>query len=153
MLEISLDSPIPLGDQLLAGLRRLIASGTLKPGDDLPPVRQLAADLGVNLNTVARAYRELEGVGLAMAARGRGTRVTTALEGIPGAPSIAATTALHDAVSRVLADAKLAGFSPNEVRSCMEGMILHYWFDVASHDGTVPAAPSSPSSPHPGVHP
>lgn len=140
VLEISLDSPIPLGDQLVASVRHLIASGTLKPGDELPPVRQVAADLGVNLNTVARAYRQLEQDGLVAAARGRGTRVTSAREQLgttaAGAqsrtqfvqpPTIAATTAFHDAVSRVLTDAKLAGFTPGEVRSCVERLIPHYW--------------------------
>lgn len=155
MLEISLDSPIPLGDQLVAGFRQLIASGTLKPGDELPPVRQLAADLGVNLNTVARAYRELESAGLAIAARGRGTRVTAAREGTPGAvsapvprpASIAATTALHDAVSRLLTDAKLTGISPNELRSCVERMIPHYW-----PESTETSSASAPP-PTPGPHP
>jgi DNA-binding transcriptional regulator YhcF (GntR family) len=154
VLEISLDSPVPLGDQLVAGFRQLIASGTLKPGDELPPVRQLAADLGVNLNTVARAYRELEAAGLAIAARGRGTRVTATREAAPGTaasttraapppPTIAATTALHDAVARVLTDAKLSGFSPDEVRSCIERMVPHYWPDTAPRfNATNPGAHS-----------
>ncbi len=143
MIEISLDSPVPLGDQLVAGIRHLIAAGTLRPGDELPPVRQLAADLGINLNTVARAYRELEAAGLAVAARGRGTRVTSSREGgwEPGAasadgstrppqapaPTIAATVALNDTVSRMLTDAKLSGFTSNEVRSCVDRLISHYW--------------------------
>lgn len=151
MLEIRLDSPTPLGDQLVAGFRHLIASGTLKPGDELPPVRQLAADLGVNLNTVARAYRELESAGLAIAARGRGTRVTATREAAPGIatgaaqtppPTIAATTALHEAISRVLTDAKLSGFSPEEVRSCIERLIPHYWPTTQSHS----------SATNPGAH-
>ena len=49
MLTISLASPVPIHDQLVAGLRGLIAAGQLAEGDELPPVRQLAADLGINL--------------------------------------------------------------------------------------------------------
>ena len=69
MLSVRLDSPVPIGEQILAGIRALIALGTLNPGDELPPVRQLAGDLGVNLNTVARAYRALESDGLVRTAR------------------------------------------------------------------------------------
>ncbi|MCA9312138.1 MAG: GntR family transcriptional regulator, partial [Phycisphaerales bacterium] len=52
MLVVSLESKEPVVDQIVGGIRRAIASGELRPGDELPPVRQLAADLGVNLNTV-----------------------------------------------------------------------------------------------------
>lgn len=51
----------PVYEQVADQLRRLIATGALRPGTMLPSVRQLAGDLGVNLNTVARAYRLLEG--------------------------------------------------------------------------------------------
>ena len=54
----------PIYRQIVDQLRQLLAAGTLRPGDPLPSVRQLAADLGVNLNTVAIAYRELAGEGL-----------------------------------------------------------------------------------------
>lgn len=52
---------VPVYEQVAGQLRTHIAQGKLRPGMALPPVRQLAADLGVNLNTVARAYRLLEG--------------------------------------------------------------------------------------------
>ncbi|MCE9618479.1 MAG: GntR family transcriptional regulator [Planctomycetes bacterium] len=156
MLEISLDSPIPLGDQIVAGIRHLIASGQLKLGDELPPVRQLASDLGVNLNTVARAYRELETSGLAVAARGRGTRVTAVCEAPAGDRSAAArkesaksastssiTTALNEAIGRMLTDAKLSGFSPDDVRSCVERMIPRYWPGAAS-DSSAPRTGDRP---------
>ncbi len=137
MIEISLDSPVPLGDQLVGQLRQLIAAGTLRPGDELPPVRQLAADLGINLNTVARAYRELEASGLAVAARGRGTRVTAALEnakrGRAGAPSPATTATFEEALRRLLADAKLAGFTRDAVHAAVDRLAPHYWADSAPH--------------------
>ena len=72
MLTISLASSVPIHDQLVAGLRGLIAAGTLGEGDELPPVRQLAADLGINLNTVARAYTELESEGVIETRQGAG---------------------------------------------------------------------------------
>ena len=70
----------PIYRQIVDQLRQLLAAGTLRPGDPLPSVRQLAADLGVNLNTVAIAYRELAGEGLVEIKHGRGARVTAARE-------------------------------------------------------------------------
>ena len=70
----------PIYRQIVDQLRQLVAAGTLQPGDPLPSVRQLAADLGVNLNTVAIAYRELAGEGLVEIKHGRGARVTAARE-------------------------------------------------------------------------
>ena len=62
MLTISIDRGLeePVYEQMSRQIRLLIASGALPPGKALPSVRQLAGDLGVNLNTVARAYRLLE---------------------------------------------------------------------------------------------
>jgi len=66
----------PIYRQIVDQLRQFIAAGTLRAGDALPSVRQLAADLGVNLNTVATAYRELAGEGLVEIKHGRGALVT-----------------------------------------------------------------------------
>ena len=65
MLTLTIDRrrEIPVYEQVADQVRRLVASGDLEPGTALPSVRQLAGDLGVNLNTVARAYRQLEDEG------------------------------------------------------------------------------------------
>ena len=84
MLTIRLDAAESLVDQIARGIRVLLASGTLKPNDELPTVRQLAGDLGVNLNTVSRAYRELEEAGLVTSVRGRGTVVASNQELLRG---------------------------------------------------------------------
>jgi GntR family transcriptional regulator len=73
MFDIDTKSEIPLGEQVRRAVRRAIAEGELKKGDPLPPVRRVAAKTGVNLNTVARAYRQLEEEGLVETVRGRGT--------------------------------------------------------------------------------
>jgi DNA-binding transcriptional regulator YhcF (GntR family) len=70
-------SPIPPYEQVRAQLAAQMADGALVPGTRLPTVRQLAADLGLAVNTVARAYRELEAAGL-VETRGRGGTVVTA---------------------------------------------------------------------------
>ena len=69
--------PTPPYEQLRRQLADLISSGVLSAGDRLPPVRQLAADLGLAVGTVARTYRELEQAGYVRSRRGGGTRVAT----------------------------------------------------------------------------
>lgn len=107
MLTVKLDSPTPLVEQIEQGLRFAIATGELVPGDQLPPVRQLAADLGINLNTVARAYRALEACGLVTSIRGRGTQVTARSE-LQG-PTETVKIDLLEQLRKLLADARLAG--------------------------------------------
>jgi GntR family transcriptional regulator len=75
-LTVVTDDVIPPYEQLRRQLASLISSGALAPGQRLPPLRQLAGDLGLAVGTVARAYRELESSGLISARRGGGTRVT-----------------------------------------------------------------------------
>ncbi|MFH1765888.1 MAG: GntR family transcriptional regulator [Gemmatimonadota bacterium] len=72
MLTITIDRGLdePVYRQVAHQVRQLIAAGALSPGMTLPSVRELAGDLGVNLNTIARAYRLLEGEGF-LVIRGR----------------------------------------------------------------------------------
>src|SRR6059058_1376960 len=74
---VSLDTgdPTPIYAQVERGLRASIAAGRLKPGDQLPTVRELAVELGVNANTIARVYSELERAGVFETRRGFATRV------------------------------------------------------------------------------
>ncbi|QIL01778.1 GntR family transcriptional regulator [Sphingomonas sinipercae] len=65
----------PLYVQISDEVRRLIATGDLSPEDALPSVRQLAADIRINHNTIAQAYRELERDGIVYVRRGQGTFV------------------------------------------------------------------------------
>ncbi|MCL4414735.1 MAG: GntR family transcriptional regulator [Actinobacteria bacterium] len=65
-----------LHDQVAAEIRRAIARGEAKPGDRLPPAKDLAAEMGVNANTVFRALRLLRDEALLEFSRGRGVRVT-----------------------------------------------------------------------------
>lgn len=75
ILTVSADDLIPPYEQLRRQLADLIGSSAMAPGERLPPVRQLAGDLGLAIGTVARAYRELEAAGLIRSRRGGGTRV------------------------------------------------------------------------------
>lgn len=116
MLTIRLDSAESLVDQIARGIRVLLAAGTLKPNDELPTVRQLAGDLGVNLNTVSRAYRELEDAGLVASVRGRGTIVVRDQELLRGGKA-RRKRELTDRLAAVFADAKLSGFTEDEVEA------------------------------------
>jgi GntR family transcriptional regulator len=74
-VSLDLESPIPAYRQIADDLRRYLVEEQLKPGDSLPPVRQLALDLGVHFNTVALAYRMLADEGWLELKRRRGATV------------------------------------------------------------------------------
>jgi len=75
-LQIDLSAAAPAYRQIIDGLRLLLVSGELKPGDTLPTVRSLALDLGVHFSTVAEAYRTLAGEGWLELRRHHGAFVT-----------------------------------------------------------------------------
>jgi GntR family transcriptional regulator len=75
-VKINRDEPTDLHVQVAAEIRRAIADGEAEPGDRLPPARDLAAELGVNTNTVLRALRLLRDEGMLDFRRGRGVHVS-----------------------------------------------------------------------------
>lgn len=88
-LELDRAAPLPLADQLAGQLRQLVRRGALRPGDPLPTIQALADALGVNPNTVAGVYRELEAEGLLHANRRAGTRVADAPPAPPAVEGLA----------------------------------------------------------------
>src|SRR3954467_12366063 len=115
MAIVALDprDPTPIYAQLDRALRAAIASGRLTIGDQLPTVRQLAVDLKVNANTVARVYADLERAGILETRRGVGSFIrATAAEARP--PDEHARR-LRAFVTRMLADASAAGFTLDEI--------------------------------------
>lgn len=117
MLTITLDhdSDVPIYRQVADGLRALIADGQLAPGDALPGVRHLGRAVGVNLNTVARAYRLLAKDGLVDLRRGAAARVIAR-------PAAAATAIDPDDVRRL--EAALAHIAVSGVdRSTVEALV------------------------------
>jgi len=81
-IQVDPKSSTPLYAQIMEQMRRAVATGVLQPGDQAPRVRDLAEDLRVNPNTVARAYRELQAEGLLVARQGSGTFVSDEAEAI-----------------------------------------------------------------------
>jgi len=117
MTGVAIDTrdPTPIYAQLDRALRAAIATGRLTPGDQLPTVRQLAVELRINANTVARVYAELERDGVLETRRGVGSFVA-ATSG-QARPPAEHTKRLRAFVTRVLADASAAGFTRDEVVS------------------------------------
>lgn len=72
MIPINPRSGVPIYEQIKDGLRTLIVTGAVLPDEKLPSVRELAAQLSINPNTIQRAYRELEQEGYLYTAAGRG---------------------------------------------------------------------------------
>ena len=75
-LQVDRETGVPIGTQLAWALSERISDGTLKVGDKLPSVRELAAEAGVNVNTARAVYARLEREGLIRSEQGRGTFVT-----------------------------------------------------------------------------
>ena len=72
-IEVDHESGVPIYTQIMEQIKHLVATGRLKPGDQLPTIRQLAVDLRVNPNTVVHAYHELDSQGVLSTQQGRGT--------------------------------------------------------------------------------
>ncbi|MFZ3453210.1 GntR family transcriptional regulator [Arthrobacter sp. 7Tela_A1] len=102
-ISVDLASPVPPYEQIRGQVSALAASGILSPGDRLPTIRMLAADLGVAPGTVARAYKELEAEGTVTALRRRGTVITGEAPGrAADADAIAGTPELTSAVEHLV---------------------------------------------------
>ena len=108
----------PIYAQLDRALRAAIATGRLGVGEQLPTVRQLAVELSLNANTVARVYGELERAGILETRRGVGTFVTAT-------PAKAHPPKQHEKrlrtyVTRLLADASAAGFTLDDLLEALQ---------------------------------
>jgi len=114
-LDLKLDfrSELPIYTQIVEQIRKLVANGVLKPGDQLPTVRQLATDLRVNFNTIARAYRLLDEAGLISTQQGRGTYIWEAPS--PATSQKLRRQVLEELTRQYLTDATNLGFALEEI--------------------------------------
>lgn len=80
MININYRDPRPIYEQVMDGLRKLIISGVIAPEEKMPSVRELAASLAINPNTIQRAYRELEARGYIYSVAGKGSFAAPAAE-------------------------------------------------------------------------
>jgi len=113
LIELDFRSHVPIYSQIVDQVKQLVAQRALQPGEQLPTVRQLAADLRVNFNTVARAYRMLDEAGVISTQQGRGTYVlepasAAAIHGLQEA-------ALEGLIRSFLKEAQGLGYEAQEV--------------------------------------
>jgi GntR family transcriptional regulator len=122
--ELNFRSGISIYAQIVEQIKQLIASGKLRPGDQLPTVRALAQELRVNFNTIARAYRLLDEAGVISTQQGRGTYI---LE-IPSAQASEQLRleSLKGLTRRYLTDAVRLGCSPEETLQIMKGEVAQW---------------------------
>lgn len=110
---INVRSDLPIYLQIFEQMRQQVASGELKPGDQLPTVRALAADLRVNFNTVARAYRMLDEAHIISTQQGRGTYILN--ESPPETGESFRVVSLEALTQRFLAETSQLGFTREQV--------------------------------------
>ncbi len=113
----------PIYLQVAERIKHSIATGELSPGEQLPTVRRLARDLRVNFNTIARAYAQLNAVGIISTEQGRGTYVRER----PNDRAHAQLRAdkLRIIVGNAIMEAFSLGYLPDEIRAAVHESILH----------------------------
>ena len=122
MFSVDSADPTPLYAQLDRGIRAAIAAGRLNVGDRLPTVRQLAVDLRINANTVAKVYAELERAGVLATQRGIGTFVRDTPTHVALTTRRDRERELRPLVDRLLADASAVGITLPEIVQYIESL-------------------------------
>lgn len=112
-MKIDLASYVPIYEQIKTGIKRQISLGDLKPRDPLPSIRDLAEELLVNPNTVARAYRELERDGFILAKKGLGCFVSDDSSRVVEETRVSMAGRAFDLA---IAEARRLDFSDEEIR-------------------------------------
>jgi len=115
-MKIIFDETRPIYLQIMEEIKREIARGNLKRGEKLPSVRDLAKEVEVNPNTVARAYLELEREGVLVSRRGQGTFVTEDEKMIKSIRS----ELKNEIIERAVKELKSLGFSAGEIKRFIE---------------------------------
>ena len=110
MITVDYRDSRPIYEQIIERVKVLCIKGAMKPGESLPSVRSLAMDLGINPNTIQRAYQELERQGYIYSVKGKGSFIsdTADLSGLQKARLI-------DEFNKNLTDMREAGFSQEEI--------------------------------------
>jgi DNA-binding transcriptional regulator YhcF (GntR family) len=118
LVAIDLGSSTPVYRQIAHDLRRHLVEQRLKPGDLLPPIRQLALDLGVHFNTVALAYRMLADEGWLELKRRRGAAVIA--RDAPPAVDRRHVDHLLRRLAQIAAELRSAGMTPRQISSALQ---------------------------------
>lgn len=116
MIQINYRDPRPIYEQVKDGFRKLIFSGVLRPDERMPSVRELAASLAINPNTIQRAYRELEQEGYICSVPGKGSFVTDA----SGAAAVRQRELL-ERLRQISGELRQLGVDTETLIACVEG--------------------------------
>jgi GntR family transcriptional regulator len=120
-LVIDFRSGLPIYLQVVERIKERIASGQLRPGDQLPTVRAMALELRVNFNTIARSYRILDEMGIISTQQGRGTYIMSVPP--PEISEEIRQKALEALTQRYLTDAKRLGAKPEELDQMLKDQV------------------------------
>ncbi len=120
MICINFRDSRPIYEQVKEGFRQLILSGALPPGERMPSVRELAASLAINPNTIQRAYRELETEGYICSMPGKGSFVQE-----HSSPAAARRAELLEELDRLAEELRLLGLSREELIDHLQGGSRH----------------------------
>jgi len=133
-MQIKLDfrSGIPIYVQIMDQIKHLVATGVLRPDDQLPTVRQMASDLRINFNTVARAYRMLDEAGVISTQQGRGTYILD--QPSPEAAEHLRQQSLQALTRRYLTRAYQLDFSLEEIRTAFEHGLADWQIDESAEE-------------------
>ncbi len=134
MIELHVDqeSKVPIYIQVEEQIRSLIAAGRLRPDDQLPTIRQLAADLRVNYNTIARAYMDLDREGVISTRRGKGTFVAGVLD--EEQMGRVRQEKLRGIINAALEEARSLGYSFTEVSQAIAEELARWQTDGPEDD-------------------
>jgi GntR family transcriptional regulator len=122
-LRVDPSGPEPVFQQIVDHVKREIATGRLRPEDRLPSVRDLAKDLVINPNTIARAYQALEAEGVTYSRRGAGTFIAAKKSVMKGEER---RRRFREAVEAALADAFHLGVSEEEARRTFDAAMKRF---------------------------
>jgi GntR family transcriptional regulator len=125
VLTVDPRSGVPIYLQVIEQIKRSVALGILGAGEQLPTVKQLALDLTINPNTVAKAYRELERDGVIETSPGRGSFVKS--NGVAETTKTAATDISRDAIDAAVREAKSIGLGADDIRK-LANAAVDRWF-------------------------
>lgn len=124
MIRIDPDSAVPIYLQIVQGIKNKIAIGVLKPGQQLPTVRELAATLRINPNTVARAYDQLAADNVISTQQGRGTYVRERPD--QDYLTHVRQEQLRTLAERTVGNALSLGYTEGEIRSALQAALTHW---------------------------
>lgn len=110
-------SNVPLYEQIIKQVRERIVQGIVKPGEKVPSIRELSAELAINPNTVSKAYKELERIGLFVTYRGKGTFINDEIDAVINEQD---KEHIKSKLKEVVVDSIYAGITIQELNNWIE---------------------------------